>query len=376
MNNKKNNTLISHVEGRLNDALMKIIIDWELPVWKYNYYLTNEVPTAAIDKDRNIYLNPEFMNKLDQKTFIKVVLHEIMHDIFRHFLRFEKNHTKANIAQDLAINSLIGLVPTPEVPCLHPGYGKFKSFPPLMSAEWYYERIPDDAKDNGHDDHSKMDESEQQNGNSNNSSTGNGNAENKQENGNKNAKTTNKDGTTYKKKVDINVGSNEKYGFNETPEQTIQRLYKKHKIDFNWEKVLAKFLMQEEVRTNRENKKNEYLNNYKTTTEKIDLFIDVSGSIKEETYNKVINAVRKLKRTHELKIFYFADIVSTKKEMVGGGTNINAVLEKINPKNKTIIMTDGEFDTITKILKNTVFVLVGTKNTATIGKNKYVYGPA
>ena len=76
---------------------------------------TDAVPTAATD-GVNTYFNPEFVQTLDDKELMFVVLHECMHKIYKHLVIWKKLREKdallTNMANDYVINPLIrDLVP-------------------------------------------------------------------------------------------------------------------------------------------------------------------------------------------------------------------------------------------------------------------------
>jgi predicted metal-dependent peptidase len=97
------------------------------------------VDTMATD-GKKLYYNPEFTCDLDEEQVKGVVIHEIMHCVFLHFLRQgDREKRKWNIAADLAINQLIlncgfKLLET----CCIVGEGMFKDLPKNLSAEEYY----------------------------------------------------------------------------------------------------------------------------------------------------------------------------------------------------------------------------------------------
>ena len=67
----------------------------------------SEVPTMGTDGDR-IYYNIEFVNKIDLKELIGVMVHEVMHDAFLHiFRKGVRDPAKWNLAADYAVNYLI-----------------------------------------------------------------------------------------------------------------------------------------------------------------------------------------------------------------------------------------------------------------------------
>lgn len=65
---------------------------------------TRDVPTAATDM-RSLYINPDFVDTIDDKVLMFVIAHEIMHTALKHGLRKQqRNHLRWNIACDYSIN--------------------------------------------------------------------------------------------------------------------------------------------------------------------------------------------------------------------------------------------------------------------------------
>lgn len=95
-------------------------------------------PTAATD-GRNLYFNPEFIKKLDNKELEFLLGHEVLHMIYDHIARIGSRDRKlSNIAQDYVVNSdlidyKVGRKIT-TVPCL---YDK-------KYAGWTWEAVYDD----------------------------------------------------------------------------------------------------------------------------------------------------------------------------------------------------------------------------------------
>jgi predicted metal-dependent peptidase len=107
------------------------------------------IPTAGvrINKDTAQYemiYNPEFMAKLPDNQKLGVLMHEFYHLVFDHVTERlpPEGMTKLwNIATDLAINGLPGVVDKiPEMGCF-PGKGPFADLPAEMSADFYFEAL-------------------------------------------------------------------------------------------------------------------------------------------------------------------------------------------------------------------------------------------
>ena len=71
---------------------------------------TDAVPTAATD-GVNTYFNPEFVQTLDDKELMFVVIHECMHKVYKHLFIWKKLREKyallTNMANDYVINPMI-----------------------------------------------------------------------------------------------------------------------------------------------------------------------------------------------------------------------------------------------------------------------------
>lgn len=131
-----------------------------------------KIPTAGVWLENgsfNMKYNPEFIKTLYASQFFEVMKHEIMHIVFGHctnrpLTKDPDMHYLANIAQDLAINSLLNATFLPKF-CVMPGklyilteeekkrfteqelaiiigYNKLiASFPLEKTSEWYWERL-------------------------------------------------------------------------------------------------------------------------------------------------------------------------------------------------------------------------------------------
>ena len=135
------------------------------------------VPTAGvrIDPDTGyfeLYYNPDFFLKINDKQKSGVLVHEFYHLIFEHVtgrlpdelqgvmksgaaMKDVPSDTRAlfmlwNIATDLSINCLIGQERLPEQ-CVFPGVDKFEHLPSEMNAEWYYQELKKKAEQEAKD---------------------------------------------------------------------------------------------------------------------------------------------------------------------------------------------------------------------------------
>jgi len=95
--------------------------------------------------------NPRSIAKLNIKQVIYVLKHEIHHVILEHFLRTDKCYTplRANKAQDLEANWMIGEPPIEGL--LYPGKGspEYSKLKTGEISEYYYNRLPADPPDAG-----------------------------------------------------------------------------------------------------------------------------------------------------------------------------------------------------------------------------------
>ena len=135
------------------------------------------VPTAGVRIDPEtgyfeLYYNPDFFLKINDKQKSGVLVHEFYHLIFEHVtgrlpdelqgvmksgaaMKDVPSDTRAlfmlwNIATDLSINCLIGPDRLPEQ-CVFPGVDKFEHLPSEMNAEWYYQELKKKAEQEAKD---------------------------------------------------------------------------------------------------------------------------------------------------------------------------------------------------------------------------------
>lgn len=107
------------------------------------------IPTAGVRINKEtaqfeMLYNPEFMAKLPDNEKLGVLMHEFYHIIFDHVTERlpPEGMTKMwNIATDLAINGLPGVIDKiPSIGCI-PGKGPFAHLPAEMSADFYFEEL-------------------------------------------------------------------------------------------------------------------------------------------------------------------------------------------------------------------------------------------
>ena len=117
------------------------------------------IPTAGvrINKETGQYemlYNPAFMASLPDNEKIGVLMHEFYHLVFDHVATRlpEGGMSKQwNIATDLAINGLPGVIDKiPAIGCI-PGKGPFATYPAEQSADYYMERLKQDKEQSQQD---------------------------------------------------------------------------------------------------------------------------------------------------------------------------------------------------------------------------------
>ncbi len=90
---------------------------YALVLSKCKKYASKEVPTMGVAFDQRgklvLLWNPDFLRRLTDGEAIAVLKHEAMHIFFKHLARFQtkKNHTRVNIATDMAINQYLRGLP-------------------------------------------------------------------------------------------------------------------------------------------------------------------------------------------------------------------------------------------------------------------------
>ena len=124
---------------------------------------TKRLSTAGVtvkDAELLMYFNPDFIASLEDKKVRGLLKHEIYHIVLEHLGgRRKEPHKRWNLATDLAINSLIPLDELPEcgiVPGERTGFQAPEEFlawvetlPKEKSSEWYFEKLQNEAPDDG-----------------------------------------------------------------------------------------------------------------------------------------------------------------------------------------------------------------------------------
>ncbi|NMC98908.1 MAG: M48 family metalloprotease [Bacteroidales bacterium] len=113
---------------RFASSFLPILINKE-------FILTDEVPYFGIN-NRCIFINPKTYYTLTDSEFDYIIAHEVAHIALNHFSRFPEMTELANIACDLAINSLLGYPPPRNG--IHP---RLYNLPEGLTAEEYYDLL-------------------------------------------------------------------------------------------------------------------------------------------------------------------------------------------------------------------------------------------
>jgi predicted metal-dependent peptidase len=110
----------------------------------------DNVPTMGVGPYRRtglaLFYNPDFVNSLTEKQIRSVLQHEALHVLLHHIFRAQHygyNHVVYNIAADLAINCNIEGLPEWVY------FPEKLGFEDYQSADWYYDKIKEQAKANG-----------------------------------------------------------------------------------------------------------------------------------------------------------------------------------------------------------------------------------
>jgi len=127
--------------------------------------ITENVETAGVNfkgTKYNLYINPNFFEKLELKQRMAILKHEALHILYNHLARFPLkdeviNQTKANIATDCAINQFINRDHFGDLDAIYPDTledaikkeGFNVKIPKGENAETYYDLIPDKNNEEG-----------------------------------------------------------------------------------------------------------------------------------------------------------------------------------------------------------------------------------
>lgn len=134
------------IPRRPDGSLDTRLVFWQSLVLRLKPVCCWGIPTMATDGKRLLY-NPDFTLRLSDDERLFVLAHETAHCAFSHITRRgDREPEKANVAMDLAVNSLLVDAGFKMPPCgLLPGAGMFANLPKGQSFEWYYANMPADA---------------------------------------------------------------------------------------------------------------------------------------------------------------------------------------------------------------------------------------
>jgi predicted metal-dependent peptidase len=136
--------------GRRGGAVDATLLFFSAPAMRLRAEPSWAVDTMATDGVRLLF-NPQFTCGLTGPEVLGVVLHEVAHCCLLHFARLEgRNPTRWNVAADCAVNWILKEAGIVLPKCrLMPGEGDFAHLPGGQSAEWYYDRLPEDEDGGG-----------------------------------------------------------------------------------------------------------------------------------------------------------------------------------------------------------------------------------
>lgn len=318
---------------------------------------TSAIPTAGVRINKEtaqfeLHYNPEFFEKMTDHQKKDVLLHEFYHCVFEHVTgrlpvndKGEKEMTMMwNIATDLAINSHLSHLPDG---CVKPGVGPYGEYPTEQSAEWYYARLQQDAKDNPQfseamgegqfDDHDGWEEVQEQ----------------------VKAMAKERLKETVKKAAE-EASKNSNWG--SVSQEVRKDIMNRIQTKVDWRKVLRYFIKTSQKANKQSsmkhiNKRYPYIHAGRKTsrTAKIAISIDQSGSVSDQMLNAFFNELNKLAKYAEFTVVpfdteVFEDRVYTWKKgenrkwerVLSGGTCFDAPTEYVNKRNFDghIILTD------------------------------------
>lgn len=155
--NEKRAVFSKPAKDRLDAELGKLIIFQPIygTVFMYlNKMQTRSVPTMGVgiirEVDLAFFYNPDFLMQLTNTELRAVLIHEALHILLHHIARaehFSYNRQFYNITADMAINCHIPGLPDREN--FKGYYPKTFNLPDFESAEWYYEKLKQEAEKNG-----------------------------------------------------------------------------------------------------------------------------------------------------------------------------------------------------------------------------------
>ena len=334
------------------------------------------IPTAGVRINEEtaqfeMIYNPKFMNslcdvngKMLDNHVRGVLMHEFYHLVFDHVSHRKpddkKLHKMWNIAADLAINCHIGEKNLPEWVYM-PGVGKFKNYPPFLSAEKYFKMLQQDPEMQSE---SGEGEGEGEGG----PSQGNGNGQFDSHDGWDDCDPAIREMAKQTIEEFIEKSTNEclksqSWGTlsNETRESLIKRMHR----EIDWKKVMRNFIgnaqRAEHYNTHRRiNRKFPYIHPGRRTSHiaNVAVAIDQSGSVSDEMLSMFFSELDKLAELATFTVVPFDDRVFKKKiykwkkgerrkaeRVLNGGTNFDSVVNWLKTADEkydgVIMLTDG-----------------------------------
>lgn len=386
---------------------------------QFNIIEENSIPTMGVQftvTGIKMYYNNDFVETLKKEELMFIIIHEVCHVLFDHGSRLEQRDQKiANIAQDMCINAIIKDEAQKPIfkDKLKDPEGIF--FPPKeYDGKLIYEFVYDYI-------YKKAEEEKSKNGQSGNNQSpkqsGNGQSEHSQSGNNQSPQDKEKEAEkknmeNIKKAINSEKGESidthlpdevspeikktiikniiegiKSRGYNTGDfEELLKKLQKPKK---NYLKTIMSSLSQmigdEKFNTwSRANRKNLPMPGYKKIKNKINVLLDVSGSMNGE-FEKVLKYINynniecnmfqcdtQIKKTENIK----SSKQLQKIKITGlGGTELQPGINLITENNKynqysTVILTDGYCDTLNvKNLKKKCLIISSEKKPSVIGKN-------
>ena len=260
---------------------------------------TTKIPTAGVsikDGEVLLYYNPNFFNRIIEKEGKQktkgIIEHELLHLVYDHVSRrkqFNYNELIWNLATDIAINQLIDKSIMPNK-AIKPLYPKSFKLPEKKNADWYYDKLSKQAKQNSLeneellDDHSKW-------------KTSTGNAKMTREV----VKKIVKEAYENTKKMKGYVSSSLEEAINELlkpPTISWRRLLKQYvgasiKTGWkrSWKRPNRRFIFREDIK-----------GKVNLRTLKLAVAIDTSGSMSEEEFIEFLNELRGILHAYKHKV--------------------------------------------------------------------------
>lgn len=371
----------SFSEKRFEKVLLKFLINepfFATIIRSFCKHRTEDIPTAGVnctDEEMNLYWNPKFIDSLAVSEIFGLLKHECYHLILGHVTnRKQEPHLLWNIATDLAINSMIpvdqlpkcGLIPgiRPEIKIsenskvsseriskIEKMADFIEQLPTRMSSEWYMETLKQDKEitDTIEDLYGSkvvmsLDEHLE-------------------------SEMSDVDTKIAKAKIEKALKEAQKIsrqrGYGSLDQKIKNLVNEKLSAEVDWKKALSYFCGTKQ-RANRSrtykriNKKYPYVHagTRKRKTSNLAIYLDESGSVRNEELAKFFKSLEKLSSTHTFTVYPFDAKVSDEEGFVWkkgqkvsaarslcGGTSFQAVEAHYRKVSKDfdgyIVMTDG-----------------------------------